>query len=84
MVWLAEDKPLAEVIKTGVRSRKRMFTIFFNSKGPVAVDITPDKSTITANYYATSDLPKVLRDVQSTAGPQRQSRIQLHHENTPP
>ena len=37
-----------------------MFTIFFNSQGPVAVDIMPDKTTITATYYTTSVLPKVI------------------------
>ena len=43
MVWLAEDEPRPEVLKTGFRSRRRMFTIFFNSQGPVVVDIMPGK-----------------------------------------
>ena len=60
MVWLAEDEPRPEVLKTGFRSRKRVFTIFFNTQGPVVVDIVPDKATITATYYTTSVLPKVL------------------------
>ena len=33
-------------------SRKRMFTIFFNHNGPVAVDVWPAKSTITGSYHA--------------------------------
>ena len=80
MVWLAEDDPLPEVLKTGFRSRKRMFTIFFNTQGPVVVDIMPDKATITATYYTTSVLPKVLLHNQSTA----RTRIQLHHDNAAP
>ena len=39
MVWLVEDEPRPEVLKTGFRSRKRMFTIFFSTQGPVVVDI---------------------------------------------
>ena len=84
MVWLAEDDPLPEVLKTGFRSRKRMFTIFFNTHGPVVVDIMPDKATITATYYTTSVLPKVLLHNQSTARTRRRSRIQLHHDNAAP
>ena len=61
-----------------------MFTIFFNTQGPVVVDIMPDKATITASYYTTSVFPKVLLHIQSTARTQRRSRIQLHHDNAAP
>ena len=84
MVWLAEDDPLPEVLKTGFRSRKRMFTIFFNTQGPVVVNIMPDKATITATYYTTSVLSKVLLHNQSTARTRRRSRIQLHYDNAAP
>ena len=49
MVWLAENEPRPEVLKTGFRSRKRMFTIFFNIQVPVIVYIMPDKAMITAH-----------------------------------
>ena len=50
MVWLAEDKPHPEFMRTGFLSGKRMFTVFFNTQWPVVVDIMPDKATITATY----------------------------------
>ena len=50
VVWLAEDEPRPEVLKTGFRSRKRMFIVFFNTQGPVVVDIIPDKATINSTY----------------------------------
>ena len=78
MVLLAEDEPRPEVLKTGFRSRKRMFTIFFNTQGPVVVDIMPDKAAITAAYYTTSVLPKNLLHIQSTARTRPRSQIQLH------
>ena len=83
-VWLAEDEPRPEVLKTGFRSRKRMFTIFFNTQGPVVVNIMPDKATITATYYTTSVLPKNLLHIQSTARTRPRSQFQLHHDNTAP
>ena len=49
MVWLVENEPRPEVLKTGFRSRKRMLTIFFNTQVPVIVDIMPDKAMITAH-----------------------------------
>ena len=82
MVWVAEDEPRPEVLKTGFRSRKRMFTNFFNTQGPVVVDMMPDKATTTAAYYTTTSvLPKVLLHIQSTAQTRRRSRIQLHHDS---
>ena len=81
LVWLAEDEPRPEVLKTGFRSRKRMFTIFFNTQEPVVVHIMPKKAKITVTYYTTSVLPKVLLHIQSTARTRRRSRIQLHHGN---
>ena len=82
MVWVAEDEPRPEVLKTGFRSRKRMFTNFFNTQGPVVVDMMPDKATTTAAYYTTTSvLPKVLLHIQSTAQTRRRSRIQLHHNS---
>lgn len=67
MGWLAENDSCPGILKTGLLSRKRMFTIFFNSIVSVVVDIVPDKSTITASFYTTSVLPDVLQHVQSTA-----------------
>uniref|UniRef100_A0A1I8HMT8 STAS domain-containing protein n=1 Tax=Macrostomum lignano TaxID=282301 RepID=A0A1I8HMT8_9PLAT len=64
MVWLAEDEPRPEVLKTGFRSRKRMFTIFFNSQGVVSVNILPAGATVTARYYTDTVLPGVLQERQ--------------------
>ena len=56
MVWVAEDEPHPKVLKTGFRSRKRMFTNFFNTQGPVVVDMMPQQSynhcRILHNYFS--------------------------------
>ena len=51
MAWPTEDDPHTEVLKTGFCRRKRIFTIFINTQGVVAVDILQDKATISAKYY---------------------------------
>ena len=81
MVWLTDDEPRPEVLKASFRSRKRMFTIFFNTQGVVAVDILPEKSTITAKYYTNVILPQVLKNRAETARTRSGSRMLLHHDN---
>ena len=70
--------------QVSVQERECSPLFFFNTQGPVVVDIMPDKATITATYYTTSVLPKVLLHNQSTARTRRRSRIQLHHDNAAP
>ena len=41
-VWIGEDGDRPTVLKQGFRSRRRMFSIFFNSQGPLVVDILPE------------------------------------------
>lgn len=81
MVWLSDEDPRPEVLKTSFRSRKRMFTIFFNSQGIVSVDILPEKSTINAHYYTNTVLPKVLQNRAEAAPTRSGSRVLLHHDN---
>lgn len=84
MVWLTEDEPRPDVLKTGFRSRKRMFTIFFNSQGVVAVDILPEGSTVTAKYYTETVLPAVLEERRQRARTRHGARLLLHHDNAAP
>ena len=84
MAWLTEDEPRPEVLKAGFRSRKRMFTIFFNTQGVVALDILPDKATINAKYYTETVLPQVLKNRSDNARTRSGARVLLHHDNASP
>ena len=84
MVWLGEDEPRPQILKTGFRSRKRLFTVFFNSQGPVCLDIMPQDTTITARYYTEHVLPQVLHHCQQTSPTRTGPRILLHHDNAAP
>ena len=41
MVWMAEHGTRFEVLKTGFRSRKRMFSVFSNTQRSAALDLKP-------------------------------------------
>ncbi|GFR80958.1 transposase [Elysia marginata] len=73
------DRPV--VLRPGFQSRKRMFTVFFNYSGPLAVDILPQDTTMTATYY----IQNVLSQVKSAINEQRPkvstSRTLLLHDN---
>ena len=69
IVWMAEDDPSLEILKTGFRSRKRMITIFFNTQPFVALDLKHHKATITATYYTTSVSAKIFEHIKKTARP---------------
>ena len=73
MVWLVEDEPRPEVLKTGFRSRKRMFTIFFStqcmSSVYVAVQIIVRMSTgidVRLNLLKSSTIKNVKEKIQSS------------------
>ena len=68
MVWLSEDEPRPQILKTGFRCRKQMFTIFYNSQGPIWVDIImPQGFTIITKYYTDEELPQILQKCNSAA-----------------
>ena len=51
MMWLTKDDLRPVVCRTGFQSPRRLFTIFFNSQGPIAVDVLPAKTMMTGIYY---------------------------------
>lgn len=61
MMWLAENEPRPHVCRPGFQSRKRLFTIFFSS---VAVDVLPEKTTMTGTYYSEKVLPTVIEEIR--------------------
>lgn len=52
---------ITTVVPPFFQSLKGFNSIFFDVKGPVAVDTLPDKSTLTASYYVNTVMPKVVR-----------------------
>ena len=84
MVWLSDEKPRPQMLKEGFRCEKRLFTIFFDSQEPMCVDVMPQKSTITVQYYIDQVLPQLLEHQATSAPSRRRSRLLLHHDNAAP
>ena len=81
MMWLTKDDPRPVVCKPGFQSRKRLFTIFFNHEGPVAVDVLPEKRTMTGGYYRENVLPQVVSKLIDSRPITGTSRIMILHDN---
>ena len=83
-MWVAEDelRPVNE--RKGFQSRKRLFSIFFNCKGPVLVDILPEKTTCTGIYYPQNILPGVIQDTEQKRPTTGVKGVLLHHDNANP
>jgi histone-lysine N-methyltransferase SETMAR len=84
MVWISDDEPRPQVCRPSFRSRKRMFTIFLNSRGVVAVDVLPEGETITGKYYTEVVLPKVVAGIKEQRPSLGTARTLLHHDNASP
>ena len=81
MMRLTKDEPRPVVCKPGFQSRKRLFTIFFNHEGPVAVDVLPEKATMTGRYYRENVLPQVVSALNDRRPVTGTSRIMILHDN---
>ena len=78
----AGDSPV--VLRPGVQSKKRLFTIFFNNAGPLMVDVLSDKTTMTSRLYTGTVLPKVVAAVQEQRPNVGTTRTLLLHDNAAP
>ncbi|GFR64087.1 transposase [Elysia marginata] len=80
-MWVDGQRDRPVVLRPGFQSRKRLFTVFFNYRGPLVVDILPQGTTMTATYY----VQNVLSQVKSAINEQRpkvsNSRTLLLHDN---
>ena len=59
--WLDQNDQRHRICKLRFQVRKRIFTIFLNHKGPLAVDDLFGNSIIIGSYYAETVLPKVVQ-----------------------
>ncbi|GFR60516.1 transposase [Elysia marginata] len=83
-MWVDGQGARPVVLRPGFQSRKRMFTVFFNSSGPLVVDISSQDTTMTATYY----VQNVLSQMKSAINEQRPkvstSRTLLLHDKAGP
>ncbi|GFR71508.1 transposase [Elysia marginata] len=58
-MWVNGQGIRPVLLRPGFQSRKRMFTVFFNYSGQLAVDILPQDTTMSATYYIQNVLSQV-------------------------
>ena len=83
-VWLGQNDQRHQICRKGFQSRKRLFTVFFNYQGSVAVDILPANTTVTGSYYAETVLPKVAQEISSQRPNSGTQNVLLLHDNASP
>ncbi|GFR81575.1 transposase [Elysia marginata] len=79
-MWVDGQRDRHIVLRPGLQSRKRMFRVFFNYSGPLAVDILPQDTATAAIYF----VQNVFSQVKSAINEQRPkvctSRTLLLHD----
>lgn len=82
--WVGPDGDRPVILKPGFQSRKRLFSMFFSTQGVVAIDILPEKASITAKYYTQVVLQKVVDAVCEQRPNVGTSKTMLLHDNAAP
>ncbi|GFR89599.1 transposase [Elysia marginata] len=72
-MWVDRQGDRPVVLRPGLQSQKRIFTVFFNYSGPLVVDILPQDTTMTATYY----VQNVLSRLKSAINEQRPKRVRF-------
>ena len=74
------------LLRPGFQSKKRLFAVLFSLVGPMAVDILPEKTTMTSHHYTGALLAKVVSAVLEQQLNVRITRrtLLLHGNATPP
>ena len=79
--WVEEDAPPPTKVRRAKSVGKQMWAIFFRSSGFVAAVALEDRKTVTADWYTTVCLPKVITEINYQREKAGVRGILLHHDN---
>ena len=79
--WVEEDAPPPTKVGRVKSVGKQMWPIFFRSSGFVAAVALEDRKTVTADWYTTVCLPKVITEINSQREKTGVRGILLHYDN---
>ena len=80
--WVEEGVcHLQQILRRARSVGKQMWAIFFRSSGFVAAVPLEDRKTVTADWYTTVCLPKVITSIDSQREKTGVRGILLHHDN---
>ncbi|KAI6648605.1 Mariner transposase [Oopsacas minuta] len=81
--WIFEDEVPDTIPKRFMTVGKRMFAIFFTTRGLLEFVMLPAKHTVTAAWYTEYCLPKVFQTVETLRPKPGISGMKFHHDNAP-
>ena len=81
--WIFEDEQLDTIPKQFMAVGKRMFAIFFTTRGLLESVMLPEKHTVTAAWYTESCLPKVFQAIERLRPKSGVRGMKFHHDNAP-
>ena len=79
--WKQKNQKRPCIAKRTLSSKKMLYTIFFNSSGPVVQVPCPSGRTVTGRFYKNSVLKKVKEFYNKKQPSKGQSGIRLLHDN---
>lgn len=80
--WVGAGDQRPTLLRSGFRSRKEMFAVFFGASGPVAAVMVPNGQNVNAKFYSDVVLPQVIATLEKSQPSRLQTgRILLHHDN---
>ena len=81
--WIFEDEVPDTIPKRFMAVGKRMFAIFFTTRGLLEFVMLPAKHTVTAAWYTECCLPKVFQAVERLRPKSGIRGMKFHHDNAP-
>ncbi|KAI6651205.1 hypothetical protein LOD99_5352 [Oopsacas minuta] len=79
--WVEDDAPPPTKVRRARSVGKQMWAIFFRSSGFVEAVALEDRKTVTADWYTTVCLPKVITAIGSQREKTGIRGILFHHDN---
>ena len=81
--WIFEDEVPDTIPKQFMAVGKRMFAIFFTTRGLLEFVMLPAKHTVTSAWYTEICLPKVFQAVERLRPKSGVYGMKFHHDNAP-
>ena len=81
--WLRPEDQRHQISELGFQSKKRLFLIVFDCKGPMTVAVLTEKSTTTGIHYIEIILAKVVEEMQNHHPNTSTLNVLMHHNASP-
>ncbi|KAI6646834.1 Transposase [Oopsacas minuta] len=81
--WIFEDEQPDTIPKQTRVVSKRMFAVFFSTRGIIEYVMLPEEHTVTVTWYTENCLPQVFQAVERLCPKTGLRGMKFHHDNAP-